>query len=49
MRGSQFYFEGKLAQRDVDRKYLLHRQMLDKIKSRQKSTMRKCFPLDDWC
>ena len=41
MRGTSFYFEGKLAQRDLDRKYVIHRQMLDKIKQRHKSTMRK--------
>ena len=41
MRGSSFYENGRLGRRDVDRNYVHHRQMLDQIRSRQKSQMRK--------
>ena len=39
MRGSSFYKENRLAMRDVDKNYLVHRDMLNRIKQRQKSTM----------
>lgn len=41
MRGSTFYDNGRLGQRDLDRNYVHHRQMLDQIRSRHKSQMRK--------
>ena len=41
MRGSTFYENGRLGRRDVDRNYVHHRQMLDNIRGRHKSTMRK--------
>lgn len=39
MRGSAFYKESRLASRDNDRSYIVHRDMLNKIKLRQKSNM----------
>ena len=39
MRGSAFYKESILAVRDNDRSYIVHRDMLNKIKLRQKSNM----------
>ena len=39
MRGSSFYKENRLAMRDLDKNYLVHRDMLNRIKQRQKSNM----------
>ena len=41
MRGSAFYMEHRLAARETDKNYLVHLEMLNSIKQRQKSSMRK--------
>ena len=41
MRGSAFYNENRLKVRELDKNYLVHRDMLNKIKSRVKSNMCK--------
>ena len=46
MRGSSFYKENRLAVRDLDKDYIRHRDMLNKIKQRHKSYMCK-FVLKD--
>ena len=39
MRGTCFYNEGKLAQRDLDKNYLFHRKNLQRIRSSVSSSM----------
>ena len=41
MRGSAFYMEHRLAARETDKNYIVHLESLNRIKQRQKSTMRK--------
>ena len=41
MRGTSFFRENRLAARDTDKSYLVHRDMLNRIRQRQKSTMCK--------
>ena len=41
MRGSVFYAENRLHVREQNLNYTFHREMLNRIKKRQKSTLRK--------
>lgn len=45
MRGSQFFHGSRLGVRESDRNFLIHKQMLNRIKTRHKSKMSKCHTL----